>query len=463
MFQDTGNGITHSLQLRPYQQLAIEFLDAHKRCNLYAGMGLGKTVTTLTHLAKSAELPALVIAPLRVARSVWPEEVAQWPHLARLTVQPVLGTSDERRAALKKRADIYTINYDNIPWLTTLCDSSWPFRTVVADESTRLKGFRLNQGTKRASALAQVAHARVKNWINLTGLPAPNGLMDLWGQQWFVDGGLALGRSFTAFRNRWFYPSPRGGQWVDWLPLPNAQREIEARMRATTMAIDARDWFDLKEPIVEDIWVELPPGARAKYRQMADDFFTQLEHGLVQAPNAAVKSGKLLQLANGAAYHEDGSWSWVHDEKIEAVRSIVEEAAGAPVLVAYQFRSDLERLRKAFPRSRVLDRADKTAEADWNAGRIGVLFAHPKSAGHGLNLQHGGNILVYFGQDWNLEDYDQILERIGPTRQMQSGYDRNVFVYHVLARNTLDAAVRARRDAKTSVMETLLAAMKEPA
>jgi SNF2 family DNA or RNA helicase len=192
---------------------------------------------------------------------------------------------------------------------------------------------------------------------------------------------------------------------------------------------------------------------------MERDFFTDMAAGRVTAPTSAVKSNKLLQLANGAIYHEDQKWSWTHDEKIEAAKSVVEEAGGAPVLIAYQFQSDLQRLQEAFPKARTLK--DKQAEYDWNAGRIPVLLAHPKSAGHGLNLQHGGNILVYFGQDWNLEDNLQILERIGPTRQMQSGYDRPVFVYNILARNTMDSVVRQRRDHKLTVMDSLMQAMKD--
>jgi SNF2 family DNA or RNA helicase len=425
-------------------------------------MGTGKTVMVLTYLSGIMELPALVIAPLRVARSVWPEEVKAWPHLAGLRVQPVLGTPEQRAACLAQDAEVYTINYDNLPWLVEHTgEGGWFFRTVVADESTRLKGFRLTQGGKRAQALARITHSKVHCWVNLSGLPAPNGLTDLWGQQWFVDGGAALGRSFSGFQNRWFQRAPGGGQYAPIVPLAHAQTQIEAAMRPTTLSILARDYFNIAEPIVTDVWVDLPLPARVQYKRMAKDFFTQLEKGVVSAATSAVKSNKLLQMANGAAYHEDGSYSWVHDEKIEALRSVVEEAAGAPVFVAYQFRSDLERIQKAFPQVRVLDRTDKKVEKDWNAGRVPLLLAHPKSAGHGLNLQHGGNILVYFGESWNLEDTEQILERIGPVRQMQAGLNRPVFVYHLMARNTLDTAVRARRDSKMSVVESLLQAMKE--
>lgn len=424
-------------------------------------MGLGKTSVALTWLSDYAPLPALVLAPLRVARSVWPAECRKWKHLHSLSIVPALGSPIERLAALDRRADVTTINYDNLPWLLDHFDGHWPYRTVIADESTRLKSYRVTQGSVRARAIAKVAHKRVSHWVNLSGLAAPNGVRDLWGQQWFIDGGAALGRSFSAFEQRWFYSQPSRQGFTQSLPFAHAQAEIQALMKPTTLAIDAKDWFTLSEPIVTDVWVDLPAPAARKYREMERYLYTELERGVVNAANAGVKVGKLLQFANGAVYHEDHSWSHVHDEKIEALKSVIAEAAGAPVLVAYQYRSDLERLVAAFPKARVLDRNDKTIEQDWNSGGVDLMLAHPKSAGHGLNLQHGGNILVYFGQGWDLEDFEQILERIGPVRQMQAGLNRPVWVYHIKARGTQDVRAQAVRDGKMSVMDALTDAMKE--
>jgi SNF2 family DNA or RNA helicase len=274
---------------------------------------------------------------------------------------------------------------------------------------------------------------------------------------WFVDKGTRLGRTYDAFRQRWFQKA-FDGYGVEALPF--AQEQIQDKLRDVCLSIDAADWFDLEAPIVNNIYVDLPPKARALYRDMEKRMFAEIEGHEVEAFNAAARTMKCLQLANGAAYVDDvGNWREVHEEKTQALESIVEEAQGAPVLVAYHFKSDLARLLAAFPKGRALD-ADPQTLRDWNDGRIPVLFAHPASAGHGLNLQDGGNILVYFGHWWNLEERMQILERIGPTRQLQAGYKRPVFVHNIIARDTVDEDVIARVESKREVQDILLDAMK---
>lgn len=452
---------------RPYQGAMIDHMVETPRCGVWAGMGLGKTAAALTALSIIDVLeggPSLVIAPLRVAQSTWPDEARKWAHLADVEVVPVVGSAAERRAALKREASIYTINYDNIPWLVEHFDlgARWPFATVVADESTKLKGFRLRQGSVRARALAKVAHTKIKRFIELTGTPSPNGLQDLWGQGWFLDKGERLGRTFEAFKDRWFRSVRLGADpyAVRLEPLPHAQKEIEGRMRDLCLALDARDWFDLKEPIVTTIPVELPSKARRMYDAMEREMFLQLGDTEVEAFNAAAKTVKCLQLANGAIYTDDtGTFTEVHDAKLQALEDVIEEAAGAPVMVAYHFKSDLVRLQRAFPYGRVLDDDPKTIR-DWNAGRIPILFTHPASAGHGLNLQDGGNILVFFSHWWDLEQYQQIIERIGPTRQAQAGHDRPVFIYHIVAADTIDEVVMKRRETKREVQDLLIEAMK---
>lgn len=452
---------------RPYQGASIAHLLDVQRPGLWAGMGMGKTVSTLTAL-DVLELtepgPALVLAPLRVAASTWPDEANKWDHLRNVEVSAVVGTPDERRAALRRPASIYTTNYDNLPWLVEHYGDKWPFRKLVADESTRLKSFRLRQGGMRAQHLARVAHSKVNRFTELTGTPSPNGLQDLWGQAWFLDQGVRLGRSFEAFKSRWFQSVQLGADRnaVRLEPLPHAQREIEERMRDLCMSLDARDWFDIAEPITTTVRVELPAKARRLYRDMEREMFLALDTGHeVEAFNAASKTIKCLQLANGAIYTDDTATDFaeVHDAKLQALESIVSEAAGMPVLVAYHFKSDLARLLKAFPKGRALDQNPQTIR-DWNAGKIPVLFAHPASAGHGLNLQDGGNILAFFGHWWDLEQYQQIVERIGPTRQAQAGHDRPVFIYHIVAADTLDETVMARRDSKRAVQDLLLEALK---
>ena len=330
---------------------------------------------------------------------------------------------------------------------------------MVLDESTKVKNFRLRQGGKRAQALGSIAHTKIKRLIELTGTPASNGLKDLWGQAWFIDAGTRLGRSYSAFSQRWFREGFDGFSLV---PVPSAQTEIQDKLRDVCLTIEAKDWFDLREPVVNDIMVDLPPKARKHYRDMEDEMYTELEGIEVEAFNAAAKTIKCLQLAAGAAYTDDTrtKWTETHKVKLEALESIVEEAAGMPVLVAYNFKSDLARLLKAFPQGRHLDK-DPSTISDWNAGKIPVLFAHPASAGHGLNLQHGGNILVFFSPNWNLEEHLQIIERIGPTRQMQSGYDRPVFIHRIIARDTVDELVLDRLTTKRRTQDILLDAMKK--
>ncbi len=450
---------------RAYQRPITDHQTAMPRQGVWAGMGMGKTVGTLTSmdnlfLAGEATRPALVLAPVRVARSTWPDEAAKWSHLRHIEVQPVVGALPERLAALRNtNASIFTTNYEQLPWLVKHFDGKpWPFGTVIADESTRLKGFRLRQGGARAQALAKVAHCKVDRFMELTGTPSPNGLKDLWGQVWFLDQGLRLGRTWSGFVDRWFKPSHDG---YGIIPLPFAQEQIQDRLRDLCMSLDAKDYFDLAEPIVNVIKVTLPARARALYDDMEKRMFMELDAHEVEAFGAASRTIKCLQLANGAAYVGESNTEFVevHDAKLQALESIVEEAAGAPLLVAYHFKSDLARLQRSFPAGRVLDANPQTIR-DWNAGAIPILFAHPASAGHGLNLQDGGNTIVFFGHWWNLEEYLQIVERIGPTRQAQAGHDRPVFIHHIVAEDTVDEMVMEARDSKREVQDILMLAMK---
>ena len=451
---------------RAYQHQLIGHMLDMPRCGGWAGMGMGKTVSTLMSL-DMLELvepgPALVLAPLRVAASTWPDEAKKWGNLRNVEVSAVIGTPEQRRAALRRPASIYTTNYDNLVWLVEELGERWPFRKVVADESTRLKSFRLRQGGKRAQALARVAHCKVDRFIELTGTPSPNGLQDLWGQAWFLDRGQRLGRTWEAFVQRWFRSIPGDNGFTRIEPMPFAQEQIEDRMRDLCLSLDARDWFDIRQPIENVIRVELPKRARALYEDMEREMFMQLDGHEIEAFSAAAKTIKCLQIANGAAYTDEaGNWSEVHDAKLQALEDVIEEAAGMPVLVAYHFKSDLARLLRAFPKGRHLDQDPQTIR-DWNAGKIPILFAHPASAGHGLNLQDGGNILVMFGHWWDLEQYQQIVERIGPTRQAQAGHDRPVFIHHIVAADTIDEIVMARRESKREVQDLLLEAMKRKA
>ena len=444
----------------PPQKLMIEHTLEHQRCANWASMGFGKTGSVLYCLDALQLIeprPTLALAPKRVARSTWPREVAKWGF--DLPVSVISGTPAERSAALRKDAAIYTMNYDNLPWLVETLGDRWPFGTVVADEATRLKNFRLRNGGVRAQQLGRVAHKHVDRWINLTGTPAPNGLHDLWGQTWFLDAGQRLGRTYDSFQQRWFRPKFDG---YGSEPLPYSEAQIHEKLRDICLTLDAADWFDVQQPIVRPVYVDLPDKARQLYAAMEKEMFFELAGNEVEAFSAATATMKCLQIASGAVWHGEENkreWSEIHDAKLAALESIIEEANGMPVLCAYHWKPDLARILKAFPKARELD-DDPRTEDDWNAGKIPLLVAHPASAGHGLNLQDGGNILAVFSHWWDLEQYQQIVERIGPVRQLQAGHNRPVWIYPIVARDTVDELVMARRESKRSTQDLLLEAMK---
>lgn len=467
--------------LKPYQHLIIEHIMRHPKCAIWAAMGLGKTVSTLTAIDRLRfcgyeTKPALVIAPLRVAQNVWPYEIREWEHLTHLTVVPILGTAHERKDALYEPADIYTINYDNLEWLVETWGDHWPYGMIVCDESTKLKSLRASlrqneegkrwvqgQGGVRAKKLLQtVFKFNTSRIVELTGTPSPNGLQDLWGQIFFLDYGKRLGRVFDGFKKRWFQQKWDG---FGMEALPHAQKEIEAALNDIVVSLRTEDWFDLQKPIEREIWVELPPPVMAKYRDLERKLYTEIQGHPIEAFNAGAKTSKLRQLAAGAAYlgHADDpgerQFTEAHHAKLDALEEIEEEAGGMPLLVAYHFKSDLIRLQKRFPKGRALDTKSSTI-SEWNAGKIPMLFAHPASAGHGLNLQRGSNILVYFNIDWNLEQQLQILERIGPARQAQAGLNRNVFVYRILAKKTVDEDLLDNNKTKGHIQDSLMKGMR---
>ena len=415
-------------------------------------MGLGKTVSTLWAIERfePSDFPVLIVAPVQVARTVWIEEAKKFG--INKTIVNIQGTPERRSKIVASPADIYTISYELLPWLV---DVGWKFSTVIADESTKLKGFRTRQGTKRARALASVM-LQVKRFVALTGTPTPNGLIDLWGQLWFVDFGQRLGTSFSKFTERYFR---QGFNGYGYTPMPHAQNEVQGTLKDICLTIDSKDYFDLKIPIVTNVYVDLPPKVREFYKTFERDMYAEFSEEGVSSFSAAEKTIKCLQAANGAVYlknNPDRKYLELHDEKIEALKGIIESANGASVLVVYYFRSDLERIQKAIPSELISQDNVKR----WNEGQIPVLVVHPAAAGHGLNLQYGGNIIVFFGLWWNLEERLQVIERIGPVRQMQAGFNRNVFVYNILARDTLDSLVLRAIEYKKRVQDVLLEALK---
>lgn len=446
---------------RPWQPPIIDHMLQTERCGVWSPMGSGKSVCTLSALdslfMSGEDHPVLILAPLRVAKDTWPEEPRKWNHLRHISMAPIVGSEKERRAALRLDASVYTTNFDNIEWLVEYYGERWPFRTLIVDEWTKLKSFRLRQGGKRAGALAKVAHTKVKRFAGLTGTPSPNGLQDLWGQLWFADGGQRLGRSFEAFKQRWFQRS-YNGYGIDM--LPHAQAEIQEKLRDICITIDLADYMDIGVPNVNAVYVDLPPKARKLYDEMEKQMFTEIEGHDVEAFNAASRTMKCLQIANGAAYIDDQqNWKTVHDAKLEALDDVLEEANGAPVLCAYHFKSDRARIMKAFPDA--IDVALPEGLKAAKAGKGRLWIGHPASMGHGIDgLQEHCWIAAFFGHWWNLEERMQFIERVGPTRQMQAGKKRIVQIYNIVARDTVDEMVIERHDSKREVQDVLLAAMK---
>ena len=457
----------------------IDFGLSRRRGNIFASMGTGKTGSTFyiyDALRMLGEVNrCLVIAPKRVAASTWPKERDKFDEsFGHLKIAAAIGTPEQRKRAVMSKPDILTINYDNIEWLIEGYGDNWPFDMVVADESTRLKGLRIaqltsklgneftrGQGSVRAKALSTVAHKRVRHWYNLTGSPAPNGLADLWGQMFFIDAGKRLGTSFTSFKDRWFRTIPTADGYSAIEPLKHADPEIKALIRDCCVTIDFADYFPIDKPIEQTILVPLPPKAREVYERMEKELFAEIAAGVpIQAFNSGGKLQKCMQIGNGAVYDAERNWHALHDAKLDALESVIAEASGAPIIVRYTHIPDMERILQRFKRARKLDNNPRT-ETEWNEGRIPILLTHAASAGHGLNLQDGGNILVDYCTDFNLEHDEQIIERIGPTRQFQSNHPRPVYRYRIVAEDTIEehSALPCIRS-KTSVQDSLKNAMK---
>lgn len=453
-----------------YQWFIEDEILSKKRVAIWSFMGSGKTAATLSALGILVPVygPALVIAPPLVAADVWVGETEKWEELSDIRVVPIMGSRSERVRAINTPADVYTTNFEQVQWLVNYFGENWPFKIVVVDEASKLRGFRgsfqrsklgkvflRTAGSKRASMLAKRAFSKVERFIELSGTPAPNGLQNLWGQVWFLDGGKRLGNTYSAFEKRWF-ETGHDGYTLE--PKDGATDTITNRVVDVCFSLVASDWFDIEKPIERNVYVTLSPKAWTHYKEMQDEFYTKIRNKEIEAVNAAAKSGKLSQIANGAVYTDETKhYEVVHDEKIKALDHIIEETCGAPLLVVYHYKHDLKELKRAFPKGVVLDK-DRATVKKWNAGRIPFLFIHAASCGHGNNLQDGGNIVVFYGIDWDFELYDQVLERIGPVRQIQSGYNRNVYVYHILAKDTIDEVKLARHKTKCSVQTALIRA-----
>jgi len=437
--------------LHPYQNRAVDFILSERRCMLALEMGLGKSVSTLTAISDMLDgftaRRVLVIAPLRVANSVWAQETRLWAHLNHLRLSVCTGSDKARRAALSLDADVFVINRENVPWLVENYGKKWPFDVVVIDESSSFK----NPSSKRFKALRKML-PNIETVVLLTGTPSPNGLLDLWSQMYLVDYGERLGRTMTGYKSRFFEADYFGRKFE---PRPGSPEKIHALLSDKIIHMSAEDYLDMPDRI--DLVETVTLGkAEAGYKDFERTMLAELDDGKeVEASTAAVLANKLMQYANGALYTDaTGNWTETHAQKLDALAEIVEDNPGENMLVAYNYKSDLERLRKRFPDARVLDKNQSTIDA-WNRGEIPMLLAHPASAGHGLNLQKGGALCVWFGLNWSLELYQQFNARLH-----RQGQDRPVRVVHIVADDTIDARVLSVLKNKDATQASLLKALK---
>lgn len=440
-----------------YQQMAIEKIENTPRCGLFLDMGLGKTAITLTavedliyncfEIAK-----VLVIAPLRVAEDTWTRECKKWDHLKHLKVERVLGTPRQRRLALARDADIYVINRENVVWLTNELSgigNGWMFDMVVIDELSSFK----SPKAQRFRALKKYI-TRSKRVVGLTGTPAPKGLIDLWSQMYLLDGGERLGRTVTGYRERYFTPNQRNQTTIFNYKLKDkAEQAIMNKISDICISMKAKDWLEMPERIDSVVSVKLTAEQQAAYEAFERESYMQFAEGEVTAATAATLTNKLLQYSNGAMYMQNGEYAVTNDKKLEALEELLDTSNGKPILCFYSFRHDLERIRNKFKFARKLENSNDI-EA-WNNGGIRLLLAHPAGAGHGLNLQAGGNIIVWYGLTWSLELYQQANARL-----YRQGQKNAVIIHHLITEHTCDERVMQSLQEKANVQDDLLQALK---
>lgn len=452
-----------------YQRYCITRIIQEESVALFLDMGLGKTVITLTAVCdlifnRFLVSRCLVIAPKKVAEDTWTREQDKWDHLKLLRTRPVLGSKDKRIRALNSPGNVFVVNRENVPWLVDYYRNDWPFDMVVIDESSSFK----NHRAKRFRSLKNV-RGHIRRLVELTGTPSPNGLADLWAQMYLLDGGKRLGRTITEYRNNYFFPASRNATTVfSYEPRPGAEEEIQERIRDICISLSAKDYLSLPERIDNVRYIQLDSRARKAYEEMERERILELPGGILDAGSAAVLSGKLLQLANGAIYHTtenvaDGETVQIreaveiHDCKLEGFMELVEELNGKHALVFYNFQHDLDRLNRVLAKTKLTVRElrDPKDIADWNAGTIDILLAYPASVAYGLNLQEGGSDVVWFGLNWSLELYQQANARLH-----RQGQEHTVYVHHILAAGTVDEDVMAALQKKGDCQAALLEALK---
>jgi len=448
--------------LHEYQATAVDHILDHTHGALFLEMGLGKTVSTLTAINQLMfeELDivsALVIAPKRVAESVWDAECEKWEHLNHFKISKIIGSAKERRKALSEKADIYIIGRDNVAWLCGQYGGSMlPFDMLVIDELSSFK----NNKSVRFKSLRGVQPS-FKRVVGLTGTPAPNGLIDLWSQIYLLDRGERLGKFISHFRDNYFHPGKRNGAIVYSYDInKDGDERIHNKIGDICMSMKTEDYLKLPGRIDNIIKIDFPPEVQAKYDEFERDqvlsLFGDLEEGKdISAVNAAALSNKLLQFANGAVYDSDKKYHVVHDLKIDAIKEIIEDANGKPVLIAWTYRHDMERLKIALKKYHPRELKEDKDIKEWNEGKIQIMMMHPASGGHGLNLQSGGHIIVWFGQTWSLELEQQLNARLD-----RQGQKEVVIINKLVASKTIDLDVIRAQQRKSAKQDGLMEAVK---
>lgn len=448
-----------------YQAHCIRKIEEIPKLGLFLDMGLGKTVTTLTAVKdlkynRFEVRKVLVIAPKKVAEGTWTKEKDKWDHTRMLRVSQVLGSQAKRIRALNTPADLHIINRENVVWLVDYYRNAWPFDMVIVDESSSFKSHK----AKRFKALASVG-GLISRMVELTGTPSPNGLEDLWAQVYLLDGGERLGKRYTQFRERYFQPDRRGpdGMVYSYEAKPGTQESILQKISDICISMKAEDYLQLPDITYHEIPVELDPKAKKAYLELERKMVLELpeDEEEISVASAAALSNKLLQLGNGAIYDEDRQYHEIHNCKIEAFLELIESLQGKPALVFYNFQHDRIRMLKALEKMKLRVRELKTTqdEDDWNAGKIDVLLTHPASSAYGLNLQQGGNHVVWFGLTWNYELYTQANKRLH-----RQGQQEKVIVHHLICSGTRDEdvmdALQRKDDVQGWVMQSLKARIK---
>ena len=436
-----------------YQNYAKNFILAHKVSALFLDCGLGKTITTLTAINElmydSFEISkVLIIAPLRVAQSTWKEEIEKWDHLNLLRYSIAVGDEKERLKALKQNSDIYIINRENVDWLVTKSGIDFNFSMLIIDELSSFK----SHTSKRFKSLLKI-RPYFERVVGLTGTPSSNGLMDLWAEFRVLDLGERLGRYITHYRNEFFLPDKRNGAIIfSYKPQPNAEERIYRRLADMTISMKSTEYLKMPELILNELEINLDEEDQIKYKKFKKEMVMTIQEKEIDAINAASLSNKLIQLANGSIYDEDKKFYEVHNKKLDKLEEIIESANGKPVLVAYWFKADKERIEKRF-KVREIKTADDIKQ--WNKGMIDLALIHPASAGHGLNLQSGGSTLVWFSLTWSLELYQQTNARL-----YRQGQKDTVVIHHLITKNTIDEDIMKSLKRKDKTQEALMRAVK---